>query len=201
MRCQPRQFATPPRPTTRLAPKTGDCLSHVQDALYHYGAVHHQKGSAVVLADLESEGGKDPDHRRDRRWGLSRCPAPMGRDDPEPERIDEPAVCTQPVMRTLKTSRRRSSRAPAVRSAGRKASMTAPATLAPDMMVRWASNAVLAINRLKTAFEYELKLTIPLELDPRCVLEQIYYGGGQFRLCSVEGEPDAFAHRQEVHSL
>jgi hypothetical protein len=70
-----------------------------------------------------------------------------------------------------------------------------------ELIVRWASNAVVAINRLKTALEYELKLTIPLELDPRCILEQIYYGGGRFQLCSVEGEPDAFAHWREVHSL
>jgi hypothetical protein len=70
-----------------------------------------------------------------------------------------------------------------------------------ELIVRRASNAVVAINRLKTALEYELKLTIPLELDPRCILEQIYYGGGRFQLCSVEGEPDAFAHWREVHSL
>lgn len=72
---------------------------------------------------------------------------------------------------------------------------------ADDLIMRWASNAVVAINRLKTALEYELKLTIPLELDPRCILEQIYYGGGRFQLCSVEGEPEPFAHWREVHSL
>ena len=71
---------------------------------------------------------------------------------------------------------------------------------ANELIVQRASNAVVALHRLKIALEHDLITMVGTELDPRVIAERVYYGDERFEFaCDLDAvEPDAFANWREV---